>query len=149
MAESKVKAHFDEDFAAAMGEAGVSARCDALLASGVTDITIKQAAELTGLDPFTIRSKTQSKKGAEPIWSKTYDAGGRVLVPVAEIAKYEQTKGSRAAGGRRMYKVYMTAEEAANYAVMYPDSNPRPANLNKAEKAAKATAEAEAEADSS
>lgn len=142
---SKVKEHFDSEFATAMNTSEeVQGRCAALLDQGVTEVTIRQAAEMCGLDRFTIRSKTQSHKRkdgsySEPILSKTL-VDGRVLIPVAEIAAYDLTKGSRSTAGRRQYKVYMTAEEAADFELAHPDSKPRPANLTKAEKLAVAEA---------
>lgn len=144
---SKVKSHFDSEFASVMNTSEtVQGRCAALLDLGVESITIRQAAELCGLDRFTIRSKTQSHKQkdgsvSEPILSKTL-VNGRVLIPVAEIASYELTKGSRSTIGRRQYKVYMTAEEAADFELAHPNSKPKPANLTKAEKAEKVAAEA-------
>lgn len=144
---AKVKDHFDAQFATVMDSwQSVKDRCAGLLDRGVLEVTIRQAAEMCGLDKFTIRSKTQSHKQKdgsykEPILSKRLE-GGRVLIPVAEIAAYELTKGTRSTVGRRQYKVYMTAEEAADFELAHPDSKPRPANLTKAEKAAKAVEEA-------
>lgn len=99
----------------------------ALYDASVMTLTIKQVAKLTGLVPFTVRSRTH-----RGLWSKTYDGGGRIQIPTLEVVNYFTTK--RGSKNWRQYIVYMTAEQAEQYKLENPNCQIRPRNLRKGEK---------------
>lgn len=136
---SKVRPNYDEQFEKAIRTTDSALEAAELMADmDVPSLTIKQTAKLIGLNPMTIRSRL--RKGS---WTRQHDEFGRVIVDIIEIVHYLKNKGAR--GGRRLYKIFLDAEEAKDVEMLYPESKLKLANPGKAAKAAaKAKAEAEA-----
>jgi hypothetical protein len=130
-------AAFDEAYASAVEEGLEGLNLVHWIdAHNIPSLTIKQVALVTGLDPFTVRTK--SRKGG---FSKSYDVGGRVQIPTGEVVGYMENRGTGATRDRRRYVLYMTSEEASAYASANPDSGIRMLNdpaKREARKAAKA-----------